>query len=115
MRKHIKIIVFILLAVFIITVLGYYRVMAIRHGEIDYSLIGDGKPPLYAKKYAAYSDGGTIWYKGNGYFIYYVHSIHFENGIQGYLVGPRIRFSFFIFGGKDKESLHFIAATNNNQ
>ncbi len=111
MRNHIKIIVFILLAAFIITALVYYSMVAIRHGEIDYSLIGDGKPPLYAKYYAAYSDGGTIWYKGIGYSVY---NIHEDDGVQGYMVGPRIRYSLFVFGGKNRESLHFRADTNKN-
>jgi len=114
MRNHIKIILFILLAAVIITAAVYYNIIAIRQGEIDYELIADGKPPLYAKKYAAYSDGGTIWYKGNGYSVYNIHSLHEENGVDGYLVGPRIRYSLFVFAGKNRESLHFRADTNKN-
>ncbi len=115
MRNHIKIIVFILLSAFIITAAVYYRMVAIRQGEIVYALIADGKPPLYAKKYGAYSDGGTICYRGNGYSLYGVHSLHKENGVDGYLVGPRIRYSHFVFGSKNRESLHFRADTNKNQ
>ena len=115
MRNHIKIIIFLLLAAVIITALVYYNIIAIRQGEIDYALIADGKPPLYAKYYVGASDGGTIWYKGNGYAVYGVHSLHEENGVDGYLVGPRIRYSLFVFGGKNRESLHFRADTNKNQ
>jgi len=64
---------------------------------------------VYAKEYAAASDGGTTWYKGNGYSVYHVHSLHQEKEVDGYLVGPRIRYSPFIFAGKNKESLHFEA------
>jgi len=113
-RKYIKFIIFILLAAFIITALVYYNIVVIHHGEIDYSLIGDGKPPLYAKYYAAASDGGTILYKGNGYSVYNIHSEHEENGVWGYMVGPRISYSIFVFGGKNRESLHFRANPNEN-
>ena len=114
MRNRIKIIIFVLFAAFIITALVIYSMAAIRHGEIDYSLIADGKTPLYAKEYATASDGGTTWYKGIGYSVYDVHSLHEENGVEGYLVGPRIRYYLLVFGGKNRESLHFIADTNKN-
>ena len=107
MRKQIKIILIIMLSLFIITGFVYYNLISVKQGEIDYSLILDGKPPLYAKEYAAASDGGTTWYKGNGYSIYAVHSIQLENGVDGYMVGPRIQYYFFIFGGKNRESLRF--------
>jgi hypothetical protein len=68
-KKYIKITVPILLAAFIIAALVYYNIIAIRQGEIDYSLTVNGEQPLYAKEYVAFSDGGTVWYKGNGYSI----------------------------------------------
>jgi len=114
MRNHIKITVFVLFVVFIFTALVFYSMAAIHRGEIDYSLIADGKLPLYAKEYAIASDGGTTWYKGIGYYVYDVHSLHEENGVEGYLVGPRIRYYLLVFGGKNRESLHFIADTNKN-
>ncbi|MGB2866430.1 MAG: hypothetical protein WBC05_24080 [Sedimentisphaerales bacterium] len=107
MRKHIKITVIIMLTLFIITGLVYYNIIAIQQGEFDYSLIRDGMPPKYAKEYATAFDGGTTWYRGIGYSIYAVHSMHLENEVEGYLVGPRIQYYFFIFGGKNRESLHF--------
>lgn len=114
MRKQIKIILIIMLTLFVITGFVYYNLIAVRQGEIDYSLILDGKSPLYAKGYASAFDGGTTWYKGNGYSIYNVHSIHLENGVEGYMVGPRIQYYFFIFGGKNRESLHFKVDSNSN-
>jgi hypothetical protein len=112
-RTHTKIIVFILLAALIIAALVYHNIIAIRQGEVDYALIADGKLPLYAKKYAAASDGGTICYKGNGYSVYCVHSLYQKNGVGGYLIGPRIRYSPFVLAGRNKESLRFEADIEN--
>ncbi len=98
----------------IITALVSYNMVALHRGEIDYSLITNGKPPLYAKEYAMASDGGTAWYKGVGYSVYDVHSSHEEDGIWGYMVGPRIRYYRLVFGGNNRESLHFRADTNEN-
>ncbi len=106
-RTLTRVIVFVLLAALTVTAAVYYNIIAIRQGEIDYSSILDGKLPVYAKKYAAASDGGTVWYRGNGYSVYGVHSLHQEKGVDGFLVGPRIRYSPFVLAGKNKESLRF--------
>ena len=111
MRNRIKITVFVL---FVITALVFYSMAAIHHGEIDYSLIVDGKLPFYAKEYATASDGGTTWYKGIGYSVYDVHSSHEENGVEGYLVGPRIHYYLLVFGGNNRESRHFRADADKN-
>ena len=84
--------VFVLCAAFIITTFVFCRMMTIHHGEIDYSLIADGKPPLYAKEYAMSSDVGMTWYQGLGYSVYNVHSSHAEVKIEGYVVALRIRY-----------------------
>jgi hypothetical protein len=60
------------------------------------------------------SDGGTTWYKGIGYSVYDVHSSHEEDGVEGYLVGRRIRYYLLVFGGKNGQSLHFRADVNGN-
>lgn len=114
MKNRIKVTVLVLFAAFIITALVFYTMTAIHHGEIDYSLIADDRLPLYAKEYASASDGGTTWYKGIGYSVYSVHCLHEENGVKGYLVGPRIRYYLLVFGAKSKESLRFKADANKN-
>jgi len=112
-KKRKKIIVSVLLFAFIVAMV-YYNITAVKQGEIDYSLMLDGKQPLYAKEFARWADGGTALYNGNGYIIYELHSIHEENGVYGHLVGPRIRYSLLVLAGKDKESLHFEAEAKEN-
>lgn len=58
--------------------------------EEDFQAVLNFKKPTHAEPIEWYADGGTILYKGYGYFIEVRKQIEEQNNIQGFIYGPRI-------------------------
>lgn len=58
--------------------------------EEDFQAVLNFKKPSHAEPVQFYADGGTILYKGYGYFIEVRKQLENQNNIQGFIYGPRI-------------------------
>ena len=73
----------------------------------DFLAVQNFKKPIYARPVDYAADGGTIVYKGQGYFIEVRKSIETQNldqpnEVQGYIYGPRI-----IYGAKNEKGINY--------
>ena len=58
----------------------------------DFSLLRNGSRPANARMISQIYDGGSIFYKGEGYNITSWHRLSKKDGMQGLWVGPEIVF-----------------------
>ena len=65
------------------------------YAKEDFDTVLKGKKPIHAipdEGKPDLTDGGTSFYKGNGYSLTIKSTISEENGINGYIYGPIITF-----------------------
>lgn len=74
----------------------------IKESSEDFNLTLNGKQPAYAKLVKAALDGGTAWYKGDGYELVVKKRIMHVGEAAGYLFGPILTFDKSLIDFKDE-------------
>ena len=72
----------------------------------DFEAARAGLYPIHAKEDAAYLDGGTSTWQGDGYTLTIVKSLTTVGEVHGYMYGPRLKLDYPLAHGNTTQIEH---------